>query len=124
MELSAQLSGTCLVATVGVSEVDHTVSDDFRDALLSRYERAGAVDLLLDLTQVAFMDSKAIGAMVTMRKTAANRGGRLGVCNLHPHVDKIIRVVTLGTLFEAYPDREAAVAKLCGGGGVDSGGRR
>ena len=110
MELSAQLSGTCLVATVGVSEVDHTVSDDFRDALLSRYERAGAVDLLLDLTQVAFMDSKAIGAMVSVRKAVAAQGGRMGICGLHPHVAKINRVVTLGAVFDVFADRAEAKA--------------
>ena len=111
MELSAQLSGTCLVATVGVAEVDHTVSDDFRDALLSRYERAGAVDLLLDLTQVAFMDSKAIGAMVSVRKAVAAKDGRMGLCGLHPHVAKIVRVVTLGAIFDVFADAGQGLAQ-------------
>ncbi|WP_300157302.1 STAS domain-containing protein [Solidesulfovibrio sp.] len=114
MELSATLEGACLIVTVLVPEVDHTVSEAFKDAVILRYESAKARELLLDLGRVTFLDSKAIGAMVTMRKAAAARGGRLGVCNLHPHVEKIIRVVTLGTIFETYPDRETALERLCG----------
>ncbi|WP_428562571.1 MAG: STAS domain-containing protein [Solidesulfovibrio sp. DCME] len=116
MDLTTRLVGTCFLVEVGDREVDHTVSEEFKDAVLLRYETSGARDLLIDLGQVTFLDSKAIGAMVTMRKAAGGRGGRLGICSLHPHVEKIIRVVTLGTLFEAYPDRETAVERLCGAG--------
>ncbi|MEL7639483.1 MAG: STAS domain-containing protein [Solidesulfovibrio sp.] len=114
MDLTMGLEGTCLLVEVLAPEVDHTVSEEFKDAVLLRFETSKARDVLLDLGRVAFLDSKAIGAMVTMRKAAAGRGGRLGIFGLHPHVEKIIRVVTLGTLFEAYPDRETALSRLCG----------
>ena len=114
MELSVTQEGACLVVTVLAAEVDHTVSEEFKDAVLMRYEAANARELILDLARVTCLDSKAIGAMVAMRKAVVGRGGRLGVCNLHPHVEKIIRVVTLGTLFETFPDRETAMARLCG----------
>lgn len=111
MELTATSIGTCLVVEVSAAEVDHTVSDDFKDRVLDRYETSSAADLLLDLGRVSFMDSKAIGAMVSIRKAVTARGGRFGICNLHPHVEKIIRVVTLGTIFDAFPDRETALAR-------------
>lgn len=113
MNLSMRSDGTCLVVDVLDPELDHTVSEEFKDTVLLRFEAAKARDLLLDLSRVTFLDSKAIGAMVTLRKAATARGGRLGMFSLHPHVDKIIRVVTLGTLFEVYPDRETALARLC-----------
>jgi anti-sigma B factor antagonist len=111
MELTASIAGGCLVIEILQAEVDHTVSDEFKDTVLARYEASTARDLLLDFGQVTFMDSKAIGAMVSIRKAVTARGGRIGVCDLHPHVRKIIQVVTLGTLFDAFPDRETALAQ-------------
>ena len=111
MDLQTELVGGCLVAAVLACEVDHTGSEEFKEAVLARYEAAKALDLLLDLGAVAFMDSKAIGAMVSVRKAVAARGGRMGICRLHPHVDKIIRVVTLGAVFDVFADREAGLAR-------------
>jgi len=111
MDLAATREGACLVVVVGDAEVDLRVSDDFRDAALDAYERSGARHLLLDLGAVSFVDSKAIGAMVAIRRAVAANGGRLGLCGLHPHVEKLIRVVTLGTLFDAFDSREEALAR-------------
>jgi anti-sigma B factor antagonist len=112
MELTATRQGPCLVVEVGAAEVDHTVSDDFKDMVLERFAGSSAANLLLDLGRVAFMDSKAIGAMVSIRKAVANHGGRFAICSLHPHVEKVIRVVTLGTIFDVFPDKDAALARL------------
>ena len=79
--------------------------------MLAHYEAAKAAHLLLDLGAVNFMDSKAIGAMVSVRKAVAARGGHLGLCCLHPHVDKIIRVVTLGAVFDVFADRASGLAR-------------
>ena len=123
MELSVTREGACLVVGVLAAEVDHTVSEEFKDAVLMRYEAANAREMILDLARVTFLDSKAIGAMVAMRKAVVGRGGRLGVCNLHPHVEKIIRVVTLGTLFEttAMIFADAIISRLMELGHVDEG---
>lgn len=111
MDLTTRRDGACLVVAVDAAELDLTVSEDFKDAVLDRYRAASATHLLLDLGAVTFMDSKAIGAAVSIRKAVAAGGGRLGLCGLHPHVEKIIRVVTLGTLFDIFPDRETALAR-------------
>ena len=111
MDLTAELVGGCLVVAVLTPEVDHTGSEDFKDAVLAHYEAAKAADLLLDLGAVNFMDSKAIGAMVSVRKAVAAKGGRMGICRLHPHVDKIIRVVTLGAVFDVFADRASGLAR-------------
>ena len=42
MELSVTQEGACLVVTVLAAEVDHTVSEEFKDAVLMRYEVAKA----------------------------------------------------------------------------------
>ncbi|KUG27976.1 anti-sigma f factor antagonist (spoiiaa-2) [hydrocarbon metagenome] len=115
MRVHAEKKGNCVVVEVGTAEVNLTVSEDFKDAVLDHYAKLGAGDLLLDLNQVNFMDSKAIGAMVAVRKAVAARGGRMGICALHPHVRKVVGVVTLGTIFDIFETRQEAVSAMCGG---------
>ena len=113
MRVQSKKQGTCVVVEAVSPEVNLTLAEDFKEAVLERYEAQGGGDLLLDLRQVNFMDSKAIGAMVSIRKAVTGRGGKLGLFGLHPNVEKIIRVVTLGTLFEIHPDLETALGRAC-----------
>lgn len=112
MELTVTVQGTCLVVEVLATSVDHTVSREFKAAVLAHYERTGAREILLDLSRVTFLDSTGIGAIASLRKTALKRGGRLGLFGLCPQVEKIVRVVTL-SLFEIHPDRQTAVERMC-----------
>jgi anti-sigma B factor antagonist len=110
MRVTSEKKGNCVVVEIGEAEVNLTVSDAFKETVLERYASLGGGDLLLDLRQVNFMDSKAIGAMVAIRKAAAARKSRMGICELHPHVRKVVGVVTLGTIFDIFETRAEALA--------------
>jgi len=102
MEMRAELLSECLVVEILAPEVDITVSEEFKEGVIDLLERHGGRDLILDLAKVSFMDSKAIGAMVAIRKAVNRNGGRMGLCELHPHVRKIVHVVTLGAIFDLF----------------------
>lgn len=110
MRVTSRKQGRCVLVEPVSNEVNLTLADDFKEAVLERYAALGGGDLLLDLRQVAFMDSKAIGAMVAVRKAVAATGGRMGICELHPHVRKVVGVVTLGTIFDIFGSLEEALA--------------
>jgi anti-sigma B factor antagonist len=115
MRVQSKKQGTCVVVEAVSPEVNLTLAEDFKEAVLERYESQGGGDLLIDLRQVNFMDSKAIGAMVAIRKAVAARGGRMGICELHPHVRKVVGVVTLGTIFDIFGTLDEALAAYrCG----------
>jgi anti-sigma B factor antagonist len=114
MRVSTENIGNCVVVDVASAEVDLTVSADFKDSVLDAYDRHGPGNLLLGLGQVRFMDSKAIGAMVSINKVVQRQGGRMAICDLHPHVQKIVDVVTLGTIFDVFGTRQEALEMFCG----------
>ncbi len=113
MRVSSEKKGTCVMVDVAASEVDLTVAEDFKDSVLEEYGKHPAGDLLLGLGQVRFMDSKAIGAMVSINKAVQRRGCRMAICDLHPHVQKIVDVVTLGTIFDVFASRQEALRVFC-----------
>lgn len=109
MEMRYEERPGCLIVEVQAPEVDITVSEEFKEGVISLYESHNARNLTLDLVNVSFMDSKAIGAMVAIRKAVTRRDGKMGLCNLHPHVRKIVHVVTLGAIFDLFETKKDSI---------------
>jgi anti-sigma B factor antagonist len=113
MELQIKNVGDCKVVDVLEDVVDYTSCEDLKTRLVDVIEAGDVRAMVIDLERVTFMDSKAIGSLVSIRKAILKQGGVLGLCGLHPYVKKIITMVTLNTIFEVYDDKEQALEKMC-----------
>ena len=92
-------------------ELDLTIADGLREALLDVLN-AGALGLVVDMTQTTFCDSAGISAITrAVRRAAANDATvRLAVAS--PAVLRVLELVGIDRLIEVYPDVSAAVASL------------
>jgi anti-sigma B factor antagonist len=107
---SATWSGqTALVTAAG--EIDLTNAEGLRDALLSALN-AGALGLVVDLTETTFLDSAGVTALVraSRRATAGEATMRLAVTA--PAVLRVLDLVGLDRLIEVHPSVAEAVASL------------
>ena len=59
--------------------------------------------LELDLGNVTYLNSSALGLMLRLHKTLRNRGGRLVVSNLAPQVYEVFEATRLHTLLDIRP---------------------
>ena len=86
------------------------------DALLNRLREsmaAGeAVRLVLDLGNVKFIDSVALGSLVVLLRRVKEARGRLALTGLAGHCLKVMEVTGLGRVFEVYADVPAAAEAL------------
>jgi anti-sigma B factor antagonist len=71
---------------------------------------AGRVELVCDLTQVGFLDSSGLSALVSGLKATRERGGFLKLAGLNEQVAKIFKLTMLDRVFELYPSVETALA--------------
>jgi anti-sigma B factor antagonist len=81
-------------------------------ALAARFQAliAGArVELVCDLSEVDFLDSSALAALVSGLKAAREHGGSLKVVGMNEEVARTFRATTLDRVFELYPSVEAAL---------------
>jgi len=80
------------------------------DALLT----AGARFILLDLTNVNFVDSSALAVMVRGMKRCRERNGELLLCGLRQPVRIIFELTRMDRAFRIYEDEASAQAALAG----------
>ena len=89
------------VVRVG-GEIDLAIVDLFQDGLL-RIMRAHTARLLLDLSEVSFMDCTGIKALALTRRRAELRGGSM---NLIAVSSSVRRIIDLTGLRDEFPVHE------------------
>ena len=73
---------------------------------------AGTRKLIIDFSEVPYIDSTGLGFLAGARVTAQNAGTRMVLANLNPHVRKILDDVKLSQFFVITPDEASAMAKV------------
>lgn len=92
-------------------EVDIYTAPRFKEDLLALIDE-GLTDILVDLTQVEFIDSTALGVLIGGVKRLHPLEGHLLVIADSRPVLKILTITGLDRVFSVYPDREQALAAL------------
>jgi anti-sigma B factor antagonist len=70
---------------------------------------AGRADLVVDLSDVTFLDSTGLGVLVGRLKIARTRGGSLRLVGTAERVLRVFAITGLDKVFEIYPDLETAL---------------
>jgi anti-anti-sigma factor len=84
---------------------DYKVSKDFRDAYRHIPGRAG-ITYQVDLRDVDYMDSSALGMLLLLREHAISRSGVVIIQYPNETIDKILRVANFEQLFEIEYSQE------------------
>lgn len=78
--------------------------DQIRD-LVAR----GAKKIVLNLRDVAYIDSSGLGELVGAFTAVRRQGGELKLLNLAKHVHGLLQITKLYTIFEVFDDEETAL---------------
>lgn len=92
-------------------EIDVYSAPQLKDAL-TELIGAGRPAVVVDLTEVGFLDSTGLGALVSARTSATDADIRLPVVSDRDRILKLFRITGLDGVFEIYPTVDAAVASL------------
>jgi anti-sigma B factor antagonist len=110
--MSAKLS-TRQVGDVTVIDVSGRITlgegaSAFRDTVRDLSAK-GDKKILLNLSDVTYIDSSGIGEMVSGFTTVTNHGGQLKLLGLSKKVKDLLQITKLYTVFEVFDDEAAAV---------------
>lgn len=106
---SKQLGDALVARIVGDSLETENVAS-FRSAIGPILERSKRI--VLDLSQVSFMDSTGLGAMLSCLRTVKGKGGSLKLSDLTPEVRQLFEMVLMDRVFEIYPTTDAAIVSF------------
>jgi anti-sigma B factor antagonist len=80
----------------------------FRDTVREQAGK-GSKKLLLNLSEVSYIDSSGIGEMVSGFTTVTNSGGQLKLVGLSKRIKDLLQITKLYTVFDVYDDEAEAV---------------
>ena len=108
--LSARAARACTVVRVG-GELDMDTGPQLHD-FLQKVADGGARRVVLDFTDVTFMDSSGLGVLIVWYKELAGLGGRLCVAAVREPVAYVLRVAAVDQLLGVYDSVDAAEADM------------
>lgn len=79
---------------------------------LTRLVQAGSANLVLDLSQLVFIDSLGIGAILAALQEARRHHGRVVLVHPSPALARLFAVTRIDTLIPTHASIEAARAAL------------
>jgi len=93
--------GATLLTLTG--EIDLHSAPVLRDRLSDVFAD-GARTVVVDLTGVEFLDSSALGALVSAARELTDAGGALRLACPPPHVQKVFRITRLADVIPVFDD--------------------
>jgi anti-sigma B factor antagonist len=107
MNLYAESRSGALVVSVNEARLDAAIAIRFKDRMREVIMQPAA-RVVLDLSQVEFLDSSGLGAVVAVMKSLAPER-RLELAGLTPNVDRVFRLTRMDSVFVLHPDVETAL---------------
>lgn len=97
------------MVTVNEARIDAAVALAFKDEMRSRTEDGPDI-VVLNLSEVDFVDSSGLGAIVASMKSMG-RGRTLALAGMTPKVEKVFRLTRMDSVFAMYPTLNEALAQ-------------
>ena len=100
------------VGAVKVLDLAGKLAGDAADALWDRIDDlvdAGHANLVLNLGGVSFIDSAALGGLLSKRSTVLNAGGQLKLLNLTDRVWDLMVTTKLEMVFDTFRSESEAI---------------
>ncbi len=107
MEIPVESVNGVAVAAVVVDELDASNSGEFKRDIAPLLQ--SQTKLVLDLSQLHFVDSSGLGAMLSCLRQLSAKGGDLKLCGMSRQVRALFELVRMHRIFDIYGTKEEAV---------------
>lgn len=97
------------------SDIDSFNVSFLKDKLRDQVDN-GYYNIIMDLAKVRFMDSAALGILVSGMKACNQNSGTLGIINPSDNVSNLFQITHLDSIFTIYQDEDDAINQLRGNG--------
>ena len=111
MNISTKVMDDVLVIGFGEeANLDSSNTDEFRKEIARHVE--GKNKIVINLANVAFLDSSGVGTLIAIWRNASSNSGDLRLTGIRPAVRTIFEITRLHRVFEIYETEEEAIASF------------
>ncbi|MCC5944127.1 MAG: STAS domain-containing protein [Bernardetiaceae bacterium] len=89
-------------------KLDSAIAPDLKAEFFTIYQ-AGTVNLILDLSEVRYVDSSGLRSILIAKGLADKSGGTFVLCNTSEHVLKLLQISKLDSVLNLLPTLEESV---------------
>lgn len=111
MHMDLEVQGNKLVARLE-GELDLGVADKLRDTLDNALTEQSLTFLILNLSEVSFVDSSGLGVILGRYKKLAVRGGKVFIVGAKPQVKRILELSGILRIIQEFALEEEVHAKI------------
>ena len=101
--------GEVIIVLAPTGRLDITTAWQFRLRLQETISEE-TPNILVNLSEVNFIDSSGLTSLVAGMRDADKIGGSFRICNVHPEAKLVFEVTMMDSVFEIYETEEAALA--------------
>ncbi|MCB9852915.1 MAG: STAS domain-containing protein [Phycisphaerales bacterium] len=100
-----------IVARVCHAELDHDSTLKLKSELKSIIASHPELPIIVDMEEVEFLPSIALGALVEIHLNLKRNGRRFALAALRPSIEEIMTLSGLNNLLQIYQQTDAAIAQ-------------
>lgn len=108
MEITITTKDRILVVAIN-GDIDHHTATLIKERSEKEYTLNGSRDMILDFSDVSFMDSSGIGMIIGRYKNVESNGGRLVVFGASKNVSRIFTMSGLGKIIKVCSTLQEAI---------------
>lgn len=108
VKVDSEKRGDAVIARVRSDTLETENVGLFRSAIGPVMDQSD--DVVLDLSDINFMDSTGLGAMLSCLRAMKAKGGSLRVASLTPEVRRLFDMVMMDRVFEIFPNVDSALS--------------
>lgn len=100
-----------LIVTIK-GDIDHHSAEEIRDQMEKELLKSGCTNMVLNFSQVDFMDSSGIGIVIGRYKLVKNLGGEMAVVGVQDKIDRIFLMSGLYKIIRKYSKIDEALESM------------
>ena len=111
MNYTKQVLDTAILITVNLSEASLNQSEEFKNYI---YDNSSDTEpkLVIDMSNIKYMDSSFIGALVSGLKHVLTKNGEMALVNIQEDVLALFELTRLDKVFKIYDSVDDALTNL------------
>ncbi|MCG8403942.1 MAG: STAS domain-containing protein [Phycisphaerales bacterium] len=109
--VNIQSKDKAVLARIDCRELNHETTDKMKEALRAVSVEHPNQSMVLDLSQVEFIPSLALGAMVEVHHIYRKAGRKLILAGVVPKALEVMKLSSLDNLFDIYDDVQTAMTQ-------------